>query len=338
MPGAIVIAGPKIRQTAGTVAADAAHSALSDIAGRAAFLAGVEVLGRSVIGRVVEGLRYGNVDAISVFVDRSFIPYGFEDSANIAPYLTADAWLSAGCKLISLRNSGVDSVLIARVGAYMEFDAKDAIQRHREQGAEVTRACDEHGALDLWIVDPARFNAEGNLLHALLAAPAAQYEVRGYVNRLEHPEDLRRLVVDSLTSRCGFRPQGTEVRPGMWMAEGAQVDRGARVVAPAFLGRSVRIAEQCLITRCSNVESNSYVDYGTVVEDSTILSNTYVGIGLDLSHFIVGGRSLVSLRRNVVLDINDPVVMRENKPRTEADRLRSTDFGFGDMALLSAEE
>jgi len=30
--------------------------------------------------------------------------------------------------------------------------------------------------------------------------------------------------------------------------------------------------------------------------------------------------------------------MRENKPRTEADRLRSTDFGFGEMALLSAEE
>jgi carbonic anhydrase/acetyltransferase-like protein (isoleucine patch superfamily) len=273
-----------------------------------------------------------------VFVDRSFIPSGFDESANIAPYLTADAWQSASQKLISLRDSGVDAVLIARVGAYMEFDAKDAIRRHREQGAAVTRAHDDQGPLDLWIVDPARFDAREDLLSALLAAAGAHYEVPGYVNRLEHPEDLRRLVVDSLTSRCAFRPQGTEVRPGVWMAEGAQVDRGARVVAPAFVGRSVRIAEQCLITRCSNVESNSYVDYGTVVEDSTILSNTYVGIGLDLSHSIVGGRSLVSLRRNVVLDIADPVVMRENKPRTEADRLRSTDFGFGEMALLSAEE
>ncbi len=335
MPCAIVIAGPKIRQAEGTVAA---RSPLSGLDGRTAFLAGVEVLGRSVIGRVVEDLRHGNVDAISVFVDRSFIPSRFEESANIAPYLTADAWQSASRKLISLRDSGVDAVLIARVGAYMEFDPKDAIQQHCQQGAVVTRACDKQGPLDLWIIDPTRFDAQENLLRALLAEPAANYEVPGYVNRLEHPEDLRRLVVDGLTSRCAFRPQGNEVRPGVWMAEGAQIDRGARVVTPAFIGRSARISEQCLITRCSNVESNSYVDYGTVVEDSTILSNTYVGIGLDLSHSIVGGHILLSLRHNVILEIADPVVMRENKPRTEADRLRSTDFGFGEMALLSAEE
>ncbi len=50
--------------------------------------------------------------------------------------------------------------LIARVGAYMEFDAKDAIQQHRKQGCQVTRACDQHGALDLWIVDPARLETQ----------------------------------------------------------------------------------------------------------------------------------------------------------------------------------
>jgi hypothetical protein len=42
------------------------------------------------------------------------------------------------------------------------------------------------------------------------------------------------------------------------------------------------------------------------------LSNTYVGIGLDLSHSIVDGRNLLNLQHTVNLQITDPVVMREN--------------------------
>ena len=48
------------------------------------------------------------------------------------------------------------------------------------------------------------------------------------------------------------------------------------------------------------------------MEDSSVLSNTYVGIGLDLSHSIVDGRNLLNLQHNVSLEITDPVVMREN--------------------------
>lgn len=94
------------------------------------------------------------------------------------------------------------------------------------------------------------------------------------------------------------------------MAEGAQVERGARIVAPAFLGRDVKVSEQCLITRCSSIERNCQIDYGTVVEDSSILSGTYVGIGLDLSQCIADGTCLVNLNREVALEIKDPVVMR----------------------------
>jgi hypothetical protein len=54
------------------------------------------------------------------------------------------------------------------------------------------------------------------------------------------------------------------------------------------------------------------VDFGTAVEDSTILPNSYVGIGLDLSHSIVDGRNLLNLQHNVDLEITDPVVMRQN--------------------------
>ncbi len=91
-------------------------------------------------------------------------------------------------------------------------------------------------------------------------------------------------------------------------------DRDARVVAaPPLLAGESRIGEQCLITRCSSVENNCQIDYGTVVEDSSILSNTYVGIGLDLSHSIVDGSGLMNLERDVSLEIADPCVIRQNR-------------------------
>jgi NDP-sugar pyrophosphorylase family protein len=163
--------------------------------------------------------------------------------------------------------------------------------------------------------------------------------VGGYVNRLENPSDLRRLVVDSLTSRCRLRPAGSETRPGVWIGEGTQVHKGARIVAPAFIGSESRIEEQCLITRCSNVESHCMVDYGTVVEDSAILSNSYVGIGLDISHSIVNGNNLLNLERGVALEITDPGVMRRNRVlRKESSRPSPAEFAPVGMILASAEE
>ena len=161
------------------------------------------------------------------------------------------------------------------------------------------------------------------------------YGSQKYANRLQSPRDFRRLVLDAFQGRCNLRPQGREVKPGVWICEGAQIERSARLVAPAFIGRNVQISDECLITRGSNVESNSIVDYGTVVEDSSILSNTYVGIGLDLSHSIVIGRSLLNLQHNVNLEITDPVVMRENNI-TGSDEL-SEDIEGDYIALSSAE-
>src|ERR1700722_11692643 len=141
------------------------------------------------------------------------------------------------------RQRGAEATLIIRVGAYVEWDFKDALLFHRAHGRASTRAFDREDPLDLWIVDSAQVTEEADLLATLSEADPVRYVVRGYVNRLEHPRDLRRLVVDALTARCSLRPQGTEVRPGIWLDEGPRVDREARIGAPAFIGRGSVIGE-----------------------------------------------------------------------------------------------
>lgn len=271
--------------------------------------ASVPMLGCSTVARTVDHLRRTGIDEISVFGGRSQgkIPVGVD--------VEGQAWQSADRQLRIYREDGLETVLIVRVGAYVETDLAALVSQHRHEGQSVTRAADREGVLDLWAVDMQSFDAGDDLFSALAETAAAECEVDGYVNRLYTPHDFRRLASDLLTGKCKARPRGSEIRPGIWMEEGVQVARGARVVAPAYIGRDVRIADDCLITRCSNVESWSQVDFGTAIEDTSVLTNTYIGIGLDLSQSIVDGDQLLNLRHEVRLHISDPVVMKRNVSR-----------------------
>ena len=336
MPGAIVIAGAE-SQAEKSEQLNSCGSSPRERVQR--FLAGVELLGQSVFGQLVQRLSHFSFDTMAVFVDSS-LAHEIDDLSGMQVD-AADVWRGAARSLIEAKEAGVDAVLLAQVGAYVEFDPADLIRFHRDYGNIVTRACDDRGLLDLWVVDPGILQDNIDLRSSLQTAGEPYYQVSRYVNRMETLRDMRQLVADALSSRCRFRPQGVEVRPGVWMAEGAEVERGARIVAPAFLGRDAKISEQCLITRCSNIERNCQIDYGTVVEDSSILSGTYVGIGLDLAHSIADGTCLVNLNRQVALEIKDPVVMRQvrqNIPRGESNRQLPSNFRHGEAVLSAAEE
>lgn len=270
-------------------------------------LACVELLGRTVLGRTIEELLRGRIDSVDVVASSPFTS-AVMGHDKVRFFTATDVWRKASEQAAGFN---AEAVLIVHLGAYVEFDPADLLQFHRDQGKPITRAWTDDGSLDLWVINP-EILQENNDLRGFCFEPAdpARYFVPGYVNRLESAGDLRQLIGDAFKARCQLRPQGVEVKPGIWMGHGAEVERTARLVAPAFIGRNSRIADQCLITRGSNVESDSQVDYGTVIEDSTVLSNTYVGIGLDLSHSIVEGDNLLHLQHGVRLKISDPVVLR----------------------------
>jgi len=300
--------------------------------------ASAEVLGRSVLARVVENLESGGIDPIALVGNGSLGHDTLEPKQGVASNPLSRFWQEATRKLAGLSEHKLDAILIIAVGAYIEFVPGEILEFHRQLNQPLVRAHDRHGELNLWVIDPAKVPADIGLMNYLQATKPVPYPVQGYVNRLEGPDDLRRLVVDSLSYRCSLKPDGVEVKPGVWMGQGSQVERTARLVAPVFIGRDAKVADQCLITRASNIESNSHVDYGTVIEDSSVLSNTYVGIGLDLSHSIADGNHLLNLQRGVVLEISDPVVLRrlETKGRVETGRRFLAGVESGEIAASSA--
>jgi carbonic anhydrase/acetyltransferase-like protein (isoleucine patch superfamily) len=332
--GAIVVVGAR-NQAFGPSALEGSGSQSR----LAQHLSCVEVLGCSMLERTIERLLSAEVELVSVLV---------ADELDTAPQLPAKLKLktvkvevvsdvvAATTRLFrEYVQSGLDHSFVISANLYAETDLLDLFYFHREGRQKVTRTHDSQGPLELWVVDcaKAQYADAGDLLgpssngyssNGRSSNDAASYFVREYVSRLAHPRELRRIACDALRGRCAMRPTGQEIRPGIWIEDGAEVHRRARVVAPAYIGRGTKVKEDTLITRCSTVERGCYVDAGTVIEDSSVLPNTHIGIWLDVCHGIASGNKLFSLERDVTVEISDSNVMRANgSARKEARNARA---------------
>lgn len=277
-------------------------------------LACLEIAGRSIAERMVQRFVAAGVEDVSVLATSNDEMPEFRDSfgtAIVHVEVVKDINSAIQRKLIEFCNAELDHSFICSASAYAETDLLDFFYFHREARQATTQAFDRHGALALWIADCTA--ASASTFDALLVPsqpPRATYFIREYVNRITHPRDLRQFAEDSLRGRCESRPSGKQVRPGVWMDEKAEVHRKARIVAPAYIGRGSEIKPDAVITRFSTIEKDCCVDCGTVVEDSSILANTNVGIWLDVCYAVVSGNKLFSLGRDAAIEISDTSIMR----------------------------
>jgi NDP-sugar pyrophosphorylase family protein len=286
-------------------------------------IAALDVLGQSVLHRTISRVQRAGVHRVAVLVDdrlSDLTPEPHARSIEIEViHHSADLWYAAEKKMAELAH-GAAKILVIRLGAYAEFDVGALLRFHGDEHQAVTLVRDAQGPLDAWVVSASyvgqrevRFQ---ELMRRWTPVSAAPYRVHGYVNRLVNASDLRRLVVDAFLARCAIRPGGSQTKPGVWVEDGAQLHRSSRVVAPAYIGRRSRLRAGTLITRFSSLERDCRVDHGTVVEDASILANTRLGPGLDVTHAVVMGNTIVNLRHNVAVQINDPALAGSAFPPT----------------------
>ncbi len=279
----------------------------------------VELFGQSVLERTVARLKKAGLCNISVIAVSNCISFHETKEVRIAiPAPAEDRWSVVKRALLKDVQRGIGTVLIAELGAYVELDLPAALQFHRAKAQPVTPIHDALGSLPYWVVDAARVLSSPNFLFPpdedrIINAPVP-YKVQDYVNRLEDPKDFRRLVVDAFLGRCSIVPAGREVKPGVWIDEGAHVHKTARLVAPSYMGRNSRVQPGAVITRCSNLERNCSVGEGSLVSDASLLPHTMIGRGLDVSSALVDGNNLIDLGRKISLRIEDPNLISNVPP------------------------
>ncbi len=285
-------------------------------------LAMIDVAGMSPLERVAERLRRHGVSPVTVIVEensssRRGVPFPHDIVCRSA--VPDRFWHSAESTFNDLAQNGAELVLVIRLGAYAEIDFEKLVQFHLEAPRRVSQAVQDAEPLEVFCLTASRRNDAASLFRSRLTrcrSQCAGYAQRGYVNRLAGPRDLRQFGIDLLTLKTEGLPAGTEVRPGVWVANGASIERGARILAPAFVGRSAKVRCGAVVTRCSTIESHAQVDCGTVVENSSVLPYSYVGAGLDVAHSVVGMGHIANLRRGATVQVSDQKLLgRVSIPR-----------------------
>lgn len=278
-------------------------------------LACLDVLGASPEERVVRRLRHFGVSVCSVICDapekaEPFTRCAALDSDDQHLHVEGEQfWRSAEETFHQCAEDGAEIVIVIRMGPYVEVDYDEIIQHHIDRRNSITQAIDSNGGgLDLFVLSTkARADVaqlfQSRLRHMRRESEA--FRVSGYINPLRKPADLRRLATDGLLARNGVKPQGKEVKPGVWLGQGARIHRKARVVAPAYIGPHAHVRASALITRGTVIERHAEVDCGTVVENTTLLPFSCLGAGLDAMHCVVGFRRLAHLVRDVEVEIHD---------------------------------
>jgi carbonic anhydrase/acetyltransferase-like protein (isoleucine patch superfamily) len=297
----------------GLLLANSDHVGELDQEHAAASLATLDVAGKSPLLRMAERLQQYGISSLSAVVEGgpSVGVRNFGLPSDITCISTAPDrfWRTAENAFNEMAQNGAELVVLVRLGAYAEADFEKFVQFHIDRGGRVTQLASGSQKLEIFCISASRRNDAASLFRTQLAhcrseCPLFQHE--GYLNPLAGPRDLRQFAIDILTRQTQTCPAGNETKPGVWIARGAMVEKGARVLAPAFVGSMARVRAGAVITRCSSVERHAEVDCGTVVENSTVLPFSYVGAGLDLAHSVAGMGRIVNLYRDIDVAITDP--------------------------------
>ncbi len=274
-------------------------------------LALLEVAGMNPLERMAERMRRYGIEHTTAVIDSEMLPEFHGAAAQyLGCFLTGRErfWRVAESVFNDMVQNSAELVILARLGAYAEIDFGKLVQFHLDNQCRVTQVAHEGEPVEIFCISGSRRNDAASLLRSQLTkcrteCPLA--EDAGYFNPLNDARDLRQLAIDILTLKTESGPAGMQVRPGVWVEPKAVIEKGARVLAPAFIGGRARVRSHAVITRCSTVEHHAEVDCGTVAENSTVLPYCYVGAGLDLAHSVAGPGRIANLLRDTTVEIQD---------------------------------
>jgi NDP-sugar pyrophosphorylase family protein len=275
----------------------------------------LEILGEPILHRVIEVLRRAEVAPIYLVVDESYRDHEVIRSLRRERIEVLSASSENLPSLVEravqrCSDHGIENVLLMEPSVYTELDIQALAAVHRSANQKITHAYDDGGALPIAMVSSSESELAGSLMQRklLFPQPTARFLHKGYSNRLRTAQDLRQLAQDALQHRCRIRPNGDEIRPGVWVAKTAYVHSAAQLISPAYVGPNTRIRSGAVLSECSTVERNCIIERGTTVCNSSVLGGSFVGFCLDVANAVINHSVLVDVRRNVSLEIGDSLI------------------------------
>jgi mannose-1-phosphate guanylyltransferase / phosphomannomutase len=130
----------------------------------------------------------------------------------------------------------------------------------------------------------------GDVFPKLLAegAPLYGYVADGYWEDVGTHESYLKAQADILSGKVGIDPDGFEVSPGVWVAEGAEVDSEAILKGPLYIGDYAKVEAGAELREFTVLGSNVVVKEGAFLHRAVVHDNVFVGPSTNLRGCVVG--------------------------------------------------
>ncbi len=119
-------------------------------------------------------------------------------------------------------------------------------------------------------------------------APLYGWIADGYWEDVGSHESYLKAQADVLTGKVDVQIDGFEVSPGVWIADGAEVDPDALLSGPLCIGDYAKIEAGAQLREFTVVGSNVIVKEGAFLHRAIVHNNVYVGRGTTLRGCVIG--------------------------------------------------
>jgi mannose-1-phosphate guanylyltransferase / phosphomannomutase len=119
-------------------------------------------------------------------------------------------------------------------------------------------------------------------------APLHGYITSGYWEDVGTIESYMKAQADVLAGRVDAEIDGFEMSPGVWVADGAEVDPEAVLKGPVCIGDYAKIEPGAELREYTVVGSNVVIKEGAFLHRAVIHNNVYVGPGTNLRGCVIG--------------------------------------------------
>jgi len=130
----------------------------------------------------------------------------------------------------------------------------------------------------------------GDVFPALLAAgaPVFGYVAEGYWEDVGAHDSYLRAQADVLSRRVDVEIDGFEVSPGVWIAEGAEVDPDAALTGPLAIGTYAKVEAGAQLREFTVLGANVVVKGGAFLHRAVVGDNAFLGPRTNLRGCVIG--------------------------------------------------
>jgi mannose-1-phosphate guanylyltransferase / phosphomannomutase len=119
-------------------------------------------------------------------------------------------------------------------------------------------------------------------------APLYGYVTGGYWEDVGTHESYLKAQADALSGRVRLDPDGFELSPGVWVAEGASVDPDAILKGPLYIGGYAKVEAGAELREYTVLGDNVVVKEGAFLHRAIVHDNVYIGPSAHLRGCVIG--------------------------------------------------